>query len=217
VFRDGPDEKGKYWYLAITNAHVIDDREILRDIEVDGLRGTVEYVMEDPGCSVTVFRHEATEWEIYDATILIESEEYDLAIVSFFTEDLIENIATIASIEQMMDVRIFDNVFAVGCQLGKKPLPTKGIISAFYLDEDILMFSHTAQISPGSSGGGLFKKYGDEYRLIGMPSSVACVGFQFVAHYAYSISAIVIHEFLEANDMGFITKLNQDLVETNEN
>ena len=107
----------------------------------------------------------------------------------------------------LQQVKVFDDVFAVGCQLGKAPIPTVGIISQVWQDEKWLIYINTAAISPGSSGGGLFKKYDEHYYLIGIPF---CVGQsyngQIMPHIAHAISFAVARDFVDIN---LVSKLDE--------
>ena len=204
MYKGETEEEDVCEYFVITNYHIVMDREIPILKSVDGLRGIIDFELEDLGCQVTVFSNNANIWTTYDADIVSESPDDDLAVVRFVTADDIESIAKIATDAIMADVNIFDEVYAVGCQLSRRPIPTVGIISGVYNAEGFVGFSHTAQISPGSSGGGLFKKCDDHFYLIGIPSMVAGYGIQIIPHYGYAISTTVLREFLGANDMDFI-------------
>jgi len=194
------NKDGSYTYYILTNWHVVEGRKTER-LEVDGIRGKSEKVIEDPGIIITIFSDGATLWTEYAGSVLHESQEYDLAIATFETQDYLSNIASLASPHMIENVKIFDEVYAVGCQLGRRPIPTMGIISAIINTDEAIGFSHSAQIAPGSSGGGLFKEYGGHYYLIGVPNSVALYQFQILPHYAYAISMELVYRFLDENDL----------------
>ena len=201
-YKENSIDNNIYTYYVLTNFHVVIGRKIERS-KVDGLRGREETIFEDTGTNITVFSSDISTWTEYEAEVISESEEYDLALAIFQTEDFLPLVKLIPP-SKISQVKIFDEVYAVGCQLGRKPIPTKGIISGTINTNHFIGFSHSAQIAPGSSGGGLFKKDGKHYYLIGVPNAVVWYQYQLLPHYAYAISAQVIYHFLNENDLCFI-------------
>lgn len=198
------DENNLYHYFVLTNAHVVFDRIIKVFNNVDGLRGLAYYEEQDLGCEITVFYDQASKHKTYDGIVLAESTDYDLALVVFMAEEYFEDIVAIASPKMMAHTTIFDKVYAVGCQLGQRPIATDGILSGIINKDKFTGFIHSAQISPGSSGGGLFKEYNGHYFLIGITNGVAGFQFQFLPHYAYAISTETIYKFLQENDFCYL-------------
>ena len=104
----------------------------------------------------------------------------------------------------LKQVRVFDEVFAIGCQFGQAPIPTVGIISQILTennrDKKWIIYRSTAQISPGSSGGGLFREYDGHYYLIGSPYRIwVADNGQIIPHLSYSISLEVAIDFINKN------------------
>ncbi len=188
----------KYHYIVLTNYHIIVGRLIQSIDLVDGLRGKLSISNVDPGCTVTVFSDMGKKWQEHKGTIMAELIDDDLALIEFESDSLF-NIAKLASPKMMSEISMFDEVFSIGCQLGRKPIPTAGILSAFI--NDSLNFNSTAPITYGSSGGGLFKKYGDHYFVIGITDGAAIHNFNLIYHYAFSISMEVVYEFLQDNQL----------------
>lgn len=203
IYREYIVEDDLYVYYVISNEHVTNDRFISK-LEVDGIRGRYQIITTDPGVIVTVFNNDDTYCTEYDAEVIVEEPLYDLALMKFTTQDYISDIAKLSDTEVVSDSKIFDPVYAVGCQLGELVIPTEGIISAFIDENDLSLIIHTAHILPGSSGGGLFKKYNGQYHLIGLPFAVRWYNFQIIPHYSYAISVEMIYRFLNDNDMSFI-------------
>jgi S1-C subfamily serine protease len=195
-----------YVYSVLTNWHVVKyERKI--EYHVDGLRGGGKITVDGPPkIGVVVFSNVMTNWTHYVGGIVAADPTHDLALVRFTSPHDVHCLAKIASPEQLSGLQIFDNVFAIGCQLAGPPIPTKGMIAGMVTKPEtgLRIVVNTANILPGSSGGGLYKKFGDSYLLIGIPSAVQVYGMQIMSHYAFAISAMNAIEFLDANDYSFI-------------
>lgn len=198
------DIKQMFKYRVLTNAHITHLRftEYLRD--VDSITGRVKVGIIDTGCEITTFDYHSQDRDNRTAKVVAENTIYDLAILSFVSPKELA-VAKIADIEMLEQVRVFDDVFAIGCQLGQAPTPTVGIVSQVLIgirgNKEWIIYSNTAQISPGSSGGGLFKKYDDHYYLIGIPYRVATINnCQIVPHLSHAISMKTANEFIRHNN-----------------
>lgn len=203
IYRQHIKQDNAYVYYVITNKHVTSNR-ITTKLQVDGIRGTHQLISIDPGVVVRVFKNSATEWSEYDGEVVAKSPTSDLSLVRFQTHDYLSDIARLADSEMASGVEIFDEIYAVGCQLGDQVMPTKGIISGFLERNNILLVFHTAHTLPGSSGGGLFKKYNNHYYLIGLPQGIIWYRSHIMPHHGYAISIDMIYRFLCDNDMSFI-------------
>lgn len=203
IYREYVVQDNTYVYYVITNAHVTHGR-LSRKLEVDGIRGRHRIITIDPGVVIRVFSNAAADWAEYDAEVIVESPIDDLALIKFSTDDYLSGVVELSDTEVMSSTEIFDPVYAVGCQLGELLIPTEGIISGFMQKDNFMLIIHTAHILPGSSGGGLFKQYDGQYRLIGLPFAVRWYNFQIMPHYSYAISTEMIYRFLNDNDMSFI-------------
>lgn len=195
--------EGVFEYCVLTNTHVTQTRFVTIIQGVDALTGKVTRVTTDHGCGVTIFDHEDKKMELYHAKVVAEDIKYDLALLSFQTKQKLA-VAILADRDMLERVRIFDEIFAIGCQLGRAPSPTTGIISQIITgnngEKEWVIYGNTAQITPGSSGGGLFKKYDGHYHLIGIPFRVAVAGNgQIVPHLAHAISIEVARDFIDQN------------------
>jgi len=91
--------------------------------------------------------------------------------------------------------KLIDEVYSCTCQLSEPPAITKGVISRFKKE---FIISDT-EISPGSSGGGLFKKYDSEYYLIGIANGIAIKNGIPIFHCAAYISSKSFLKFLNEN------------------
>jgi len=197
------DTDGLCEYLVLTNAHVTYSRFITILRGVDSITGKVKSERIDTGCGVIAFNHTERDWFPHNATVIAEDMRYDLALLSFRSKHEF-SVAKIADDDMLSQVRVFDEIFAIGCQLGNAPSPTTGIISQIITgnngEKEWVIYGNTAQITPGSSGGGLFKKYDGHYYMIGIPFrvAIACNG-QIVPHLAHAISVGVARDFIDQN------------------
>lgn len=197
------DNEEKFEYRVLTNKHVINSRFITLLKGVNSLTGELQTETIDMGCEIITFDHDGKKWNYNTARVIIEDVKYDLAILSFVSKEELF-IAKMASVDMLQQVRVFDEIFVIGCQLGCAPTPTTGIISQILIGEhntkEWVIYSNTAQITPGSSGGGLFKEYENHYYLIGIPYRVAKAdNGQFVSHLAYAISITTASNLIESS------------------
>jgi S1-C subfamily serine protease len=190
-------------YIVLTNAHITNSRFMIILLKVNSLTGVIETKKIDTGCNITAFDHTNLNLFHYDAVVIAEDKQYDFALLSFRAQYKFA-VAKIADEDMLNKVRVFDEVFAIGCQLGRGPIPTTGIISQIITgknnEKEWTIYGNTAQITPGSSGGGLFKKYDEHYYMIGIPFRVVVAGNgQIIPHLARAISVGVAKDFINQN------------------
>lgn len=195
------DEDGIFKYVVLTNSHVTLTRLATSLIGVNFITGRWKTQAIDNGCSVIAFNHDDNSHREYDTEILVENVPYDISVIAFWSEEELA-VANVATDKMLDDIRVFDDVFAVGCQLGMSPTPTVGIISKILTgdngEKQWIIYSNTAQIIYGSSGGGLFRKYDNHYYLIGVPfrASMTYSG-QVITHLAQAISISTARDFID--------------------
>ena len=109
------------------------------------------------------------------------------------------------------NVHIFDDVFAVGASLGHPPIASEGIIT--YMDDEIDHYKYwmsSAQTIYGNSGGACYRWSPTRkiYEYIGIPSriSVQPTGFSAdaITHMGYFIPIDRVYNLLDDNDYQFI-------------
>jgi S1-C subfamily serine protease len=197
------ETEGTFEYLILTNAHVTYSRFITIIRKVDSLTGRIKAERVDTGCGVIAFDHTEKDWFPYNTTVIAEDMQYDFSLLSFRSDHQFA-VAKMANEDMLSQVRVFDEIFTIGCQLGRAPSPTTGIISQIITgnngEKEWVIYGNTAQITPGSSGGGLFKKYDDHYYMIGIPFRVAITNDgQIIPHLAHAISIGVAKDFINQN------------------
>jgi len=193
---------GTFEYLVLTNHHITVTRMVF-SFTADFMIGSLIKIPIDTGCSVVVFDHEGQKTKRYTAKVVAEDAYLDLAILSFRSDQPIP-VALLATNEMLEDVRVFDDVFAVGCQLGMRPTPTVGIISGVISGVtnkiEWMLYGTTTPITYGSSGGGLFREYDGHYYLIGIPFRVAMTpDYQVMSHLGNAIALTTARKILEEN------------------
>lgn len=197
------DDSGVFKYRVLTNAHVTRTRFVTTLLSVNSLTGKVEIEEIDIGCEITVFDHQNMDLFQYKTEVIAENIRYDLALLLFQTTQKLAT-ARLASDNMLDRVRVFDEVFTMGCQLGRDPIPTTGIISQILTgnngEKQWVIYGNTAQVTPGTSGGALFKKYNNHYCMIGIPFMIAVANNgQFVPHLSYAISIDTARDFINQN------------------
>jgi len=127
------------------------------------------------------------------------------------TEQTCDYIANLFPLDDIDNVHIFDDVFAVGASLGHPPIASEGIIT--YMDDEIDHYKYwmsSAQTIYGNSGGACYRWSPSRkvYDWIGVPSriSVAPSGFSSdaITHMGYFIPIDRIYKLLEENNYQFI-------------
>lgn len=192
--------EGIFEYRVLTNTHVTQSRLIKYIWGVNFITGEIKQRIIDTGCLITIFDHLNDSTSKHKTKVIIENIPYDVSILSFMSDQKFA-VANIADCDILERVRVFDEIFVMGCQLGQTPSPTIGIISRILTEKngkkEWIIYTSTAQISPGSSGGGLYKKSDDHYYLIGVPFRMMAYRGQWVPHLAHAISIATLQEFID--------------------
>ena len=120
-------------------------------------------------------------------------------------------VANMFPLNDIDNVHIFDEVYAVGASLGHPPVASDGHIS--YMDDEIEHYKYWMSSAPtifGNSGGAVYRWSGGrkQYEYIGIPSriSIQPMGFSAdaITHMGYFIPIERVYKLLEENDYQFI-------------
>ena len=120
-------------------------------------------------------------------------------------------VANMFPLDDIENVHIFDEVYAVGASLGHPPVASDGHIS--YMDDEIEHYKYWMSSAPtifGNSGGAVYRWSGNrkQYQYIGIPSriSIQPMGFSAdaITHMGYFIPIDRVYKLLEDNDFQFI-------------
>ena len=98
--------------------------------------------------------------EIYNGTLLKSDDKSDLALIRVATQT-----PYVAEVTDNPSMFVYEKVILVGCGQGFTPGPSTGIITRVHTKYGIMVDVST---NSGMSGGGVFRKEGDDYFLIGI-------------------------------------------------
>ena len=124
-------------------------------------------------------------------------------------------VANMFPLDDIENVHIFDDCYAVGASLGHPPVASNGMIT--YMDDEIDHYKYWMSSAPtifGNSGGAVYRWSGGrkQYEYIGIPSriSIQPMGFSAdaITHMGYFIPIDRVYGLLEDNDYQFIYDSN---------
>jgi putative serine protease PepD len=96
------------------------------------------------------------------AKVYVRARDFDLALVQLYGTPAQHAVLPLARLE---DVRVGQDVIAVGSPLGLQNTVTRGIVSAVRTEDGVSLIQSDAAINPGNSGGPLVDRRG---RVIGV-------------------------------------------------
>lgn len=207
---EGSKHEGYETYV-LTNCHVINDNIrvekkwstlLKREVKTD--------VLAD--CTVELFDFEYGSWEsghsAYKAEIMCYDKDMDLALLRLRTTKRFEYVASMfPKDEHKKRLRMFMEVYAVGCGMGHPPLASQGNLTGFTdIIDNYPYWLSTAPTIYGNSGGSLY--LAGSYEFIGIPSRIAVniAGFaaDAITHLSYFIPIISVYKFLEEQIFTFL-------------
>ena len=206
-----------YTYI-ITNQHVIDDSVHIEKKWDPVLKRKVDKEILDT-VYVEYFKYNNYSHTVgsfaVEADIVAYSEVdggQDWALLRMRdTENKADWVANMFPLEDLENVHIFDDCFAVGASLGHPPVASNGMIT--YMDDEIDHYKYWMSSAPtifGNSGGAVYRWSSNrkKYEYIGIPSriSIQPMGFSAdaITHMGYFIPIDRVYQLLEDNDYQFI-------------
>jgi hypothetical protein len=226
VLYSGPSDSEDKENYVLTNHHVIEDC-IKVDEKWDSMLGRKIRVETKATVRAEVFKYNFLSRNVgqtgLEADIVAYDARLDLALLKLRDIRPLEYIASIYPKENLRDIHIYDEITAVGAQLGVPPISTNGQI--VYMDTEIeneKYFMGTYQSIFGSSGGAVFRysEERDAYEFIGVPARVAVLGSLFsvdvITHLSYFVPIESIYKFLDAWCYEFIYDETKDIQECHE-
>ena len=131
-------------------------------------------------------------------------------------------VANLFPLDELDNVHIFDETYAVGASLGHPPVASNGMIT--YMDDEIDSYKYWMSSAPtifGNSGGAVYR-WSDsrkQYEYIGVPSriSIQPMGFSAdaITHMGYFIPIERVYKLLEENDYQFIYDESKSIEDCN--
>jgi len=210
--------KDEVYTYVITNHHVIEDsiyidkkwdpvlkrkadKEILDTVNVEFFRyNNYSHTVGSFAVEADIVAYSEVNGGQDWALLRVRDKEYKADwVTNMFPLDDLENI------------HIFDECFAVGASLGHPPVASEGMIT--YMDDEIDHYKYWMSSAPtifGNSGGAVYRWTSSrkKYEYIGIPSriSIQPMGFSAdaITHMGYFIPIDRVYKLLEENDYQFI-------------
>jgi S1-C subfamily serine protease len=210
--------KDEVYTYIITNQHVIDDSVHIEKRWDPVLKRKVDKEILDT-VYVEYFKYNNYSHTVgsfaVEADIVAYSEVdggQDWALLRMRdTENKADWVANMFPLNDIENVHIFDDCFAVGASLGHPPVASNGMIT--YMDDEIDHYKYWMSSAPtifGNSGGAVYRWSSNrkKYEYIGIPSriSIQPMGFSAdaITHMGYFIPIDRVYQLLEDNDYQFI-------------
>jgi S1-C subfamily serine protease len=210
--------KDEVYTYIITNQHVIDDSVHIEKRWDPVLKRKVDKEILDT-VYVEYFKYNNYSHTVgsfaVEADIVAYSEVdggQDWALLRMRdTENKADWVANMFPLEDIENVHIFDDCYAVGASLGHPPVASNGMIT--YMDDEIDHYKYWMSSAPtifGNSGGAVYRWSSNrkKYEYIGIPSriSIQPMGFSAdaITHMGYFIPIDRVYNLLEENDYQFI-------------
>ena len=229
VYSQKNDKDGEIYTYVITNQHVIADSVHLEKKWDPVLKRKVDKEILDT-VNVEFFRFNNYSHTIgsfaVEADIVAYSEVeggQDWALLRVRDkENEADYVANMFPLDDLDNIHIFDETYAVGASLGHPPVASNGMIT--YMDDEIEHYKYWMSSAPtifGNSGGAVYRWSGNrkQYEYIGIPSriSIQPMGFSAdaITHMGYFIPIDRVYKLLEDNDYQFIYDSNYSIEDCN--
>jgi len=225
VYSQKNEKDGEIYTYVITNQHVIADSVHLEKKWDPVLKRKVDKEILDT-VNVEFFRFNNYSHTIgsfaVEADIVAYSEVeggQDWALLRVRDkENTADYVANMFPLDDLDNIHIFDETYAVGASLGHPPVASNGMIT--YMDDEIEHYKYWMSSAPtifGNSGGAVYRWSGTrkQYEYIGIPSriSIQPMGFSAdaITHMGYFIPIDRVYKLLEDNDFQFIYDSNYSI------
>lgn len=199
-----PDEKETY---VLTNHHVVEGLITVEE-EWDSLLGRKVKKEKKATARAEVFKYNYLSRNVgqtgLEADIVAYDARLDLALLKLRDITGLSNVANMLPTDAIQELHIYDQVTAVGAQLGVPPISTNGEI--VYMDAEIdneRYIMGTYNSIYGSSGGAVFRwsEIRERYEFIGVPARITVVPKMFdveaITHMSYFIPIESVFSFLK--------------------
>ena len=145
-----------------------------------------------------------------DGDVLAYDKTHDMALIKLRTIKQAPRVAKLYLLDEVENIKIGDDCYAVGCALLHDPILTKGMITHMGDEIDYKDYwMSSAQIIFGNSGGAVFYPINDEFYFVGIPSRVDVIGWgSAVTHLGYFSPITRVYQFLKDENFNFIFDKN---------
>ena len=208
IYSSDRDEKNQFDTFVFTNHHVVDDAIRVEKRWNSLLRRNEDKEVTDR-VAVEVFNYQpqgtTAGRTVYDAEIVAYEPEEDIALLRLTTPVRLKYVAKLIDRKRLVQLRMFNEVYAVGCSLGQDPVASHGMLtglSVIIAHRNYWMMS--APIIFGNSGGAVFVNIDGQHYFTGIPSRVGSTYNQAVEHMAYFIPPTRIYSWLEKQRLTFL-------------
>lgn len=158
--------------LVLTNAHILNlPKEEEYDLDDTPFVSVDRFKYDDNGRSIGFYR--------VAGRIVAYDEKNDLAVIKLRDKSFEPNTIQWPNDKFISKLKVFDDLYVVGCPLGENPLPTRGMLTSLNVEFSNREYWMTsAPVVTGNSGGGCFKldKKTNKFILVGIPTAMIAVG-----------------------------------------
>ena len=133
-----------------TENYVLTAWHVVRNIHADTPRSKRE------GVEVTIYG-DTGDQSVVRGQLVAYKPDIDVAVLRLDTDRVFPNVARVLSATDAEHVRVWDEVFAIGCPLGNDPIPTRGVVaSTRNVIDGTNYWMINAPTYYGNSGGGVY-------------------------------------------------------------
>ena len=208
VYSEDREKTGEFQSFVLTNHHVIDNLIHVQRIW-DNLTQSYRYVEHNDMADVELFSYANGGNTITKFTVKAEIVAYvadeDIALLKIRHPFEIKYKTKILPAGKQL--RLFQEIYAVGCPLLEDPLFTKGEVTDLEnLIDNKPYIGGTADIIWGNSGGAVISKFDDgEWYFCGIPSRGRLApNWQFVSWLGYYVTPDRIRGFIASQKLDFL-------------
>ena len=206
VYSEDREGLGEHQTFILTNHHVVDNL-IRVERKWNNLKQKYEYVEDNELAEVELFSYanggKTVTRTPVKAEIIAWDRDEDMAVLKLLHPFPVKDVARLMPADKVL--KLFQEVYAVGCPLLVDPIFTKGEVTDLeYIIDKRPFVATSADIIWGNSGGALYAKFGDEYFFVGIPSRGSIAYFQAVTYMGYSITPERMRKFITVNKLDFL-------------
>jgi hypothetical protein len=208
VYSEDREGTGEFQSFVLTNQHVVDNLIKVKKVW-DNLTKSYKYEEQNDLADVELFSYAnggalVTKTSV-KADVIAYVVDEDLALLRLRHTFKIEFVAKV--LPPGKSLRLFQEIYAVGCPLLVDPMFTKGEVTDIEnLLENKGYTGGTANIIWGNSGGAVMSVFDDgEWYFCGVPSrGMGAPNGQFVSFLGYYVTPARISQFISTQKLSFL-------------